>query len=492
MNNIRLNFILLLSILFIGLQSCSEDEDLGSDIINTEDFRARGGNNGNPNGPNNGGPNGRNDNDQNAPNNGTSIQQQLLTQWLDLYLEIDRYAIGMRPTSTSRALAYIHLAGYETMAPSMDSYTSNSRNLNGLRIENNTRGQINYQVALNTCYADVYEHFMLNVPARFETQIEALENEFNNTLGNNVSDDVVENSQRWGASVAQQIIEYSQTDEAAESQINDPQPTSYVPPTGDGYWTFSAEPERALFPYWGSVRTFVISSEQTSSVAPIGYSTNPQSAYYTQMKEVQIANDEAKADDGEDLWIAEFWSDDVEGLMFSPPARQISIAKQLIVDNDMDIDESLYLLLKIGFALNDAAVSSWDDKYQHMVMRPSVFIQNFLDPNYQSNLYRLIPWTNPSFPAYPSGHSTFASAAGGVFIDFFGNEIDFTDRSHEGRTEFRGQPRNFDSFEEMAEENGYSRLPLGVHMEMDCAEGLRLGYEISDAINQYNVRRDVN
>ena len=122
-----------------------------------------------------------------------------------------------------------------------------------------------------------------------------------------------------------------------------------------------------------------------------------------------------------------------------------------------------------------------------MVMRPSVYIQEHIDPTYETNLYRFINWPNPSFPGYPSGHSAFASAAAGVFIDAFGNDINFTDRSHEGRTEFRGAPRQFTSFTDMAQENGYSRIPLGVHIEMDCTEGLRLGYEVSDAVNAYNL-----
>lgn len=111
-----------------------------------------------------------------------------------------------------------------------------------------------------------------------------------------------------------------------------------------------------------------------------------------------------------------------------------------------------------------------------------------MDLTYETNLYRLIPWPNPSFPGYPSGHSCFASAASGVFIDFFGNNTNFTDRSHEGRTEFRGAARKFDSFRELAKENAYSRIPLGVHIEIDCTEGLRLGYEISDAINNYDLK----
>ncbi|BAO77321.1 vanadium chloroperoxidase [Winogradskyella sp. PG-2] len=40
----------------------------------------------------------------------------------------------------------------------------------------------------------------------------------------------------------------------------------------------------------------------------------------------------------------------------------------------------------------------------------------------------------------------------------------------------------------MAQENAYSRVPLGVHIEEDAIEGLRLGYEISNAINDLNLQ----
>ena len=52
----------------------------------------------------------------------------------------------------------------------------------------------------------------------------------------------------------------------------------------------------------------------------------------------------------------------------------------------------------------------------------------------------------------------------------------FTDFCHQGRTEFRGTPRSFNSFIDMSVEDAYSRIPLGVHFRMDCDEGLRLGY----------------
>jgi len=419
----------------------------------------------------------------------TDETTRTINQWNTLWLELDRYATGMRPNVTSRALAYIHLAAYETVVHDIENYTSNTERLPGLTIDFSRRAtEIDVNVALNATYAVVYDHFMINVQNGADAGIATLESSLQASLSNGMNANIRENSISWGRYVAQQVIAYALTDSEAEEQILEPQPLSYEPPVGEGFWTYSADEERALFPYWGSVRTFVISSQETSSVPPpIEYSEDVNSAYYAQMKEVQEVNDAAREEDGEQLWIAEFWSDDVEELMMSPPGRQLSIANQLIEQYDLTYQESVVLLLKLGFALNDAAVSTWADKYEYMVMRPNVYIHEFIDPDYQTNLFRLVFWPNPTFPGYPSGHSTFASAAAGVFIDAFGDAIDFTDRSHEGRTEFRGTPRQFSTFSEMAAENAFSRIPLGVHIRMDCDEGLRLGYEISDAVNAYNM-----
>ena len=422
------------------------------------------------------------------PKKGPSTK--IVTDWMDLFLELERYAGGMRPNASARAIAYINLAAYETAIPSFRGLNSNVDRIRGLSLENNFNDeQINFELALNRTYSKVIDHFLLNLPDEKRSEIKVLENHISEQYTNTNNSFSLQETLDWSNYVSNQVIEFSQTDSNAESQILDPQPSSYIPPTGPGFWTFSAEPERALFPYWGNVRTFIVDTDRTSTIPPIEYSSNTESPYYKEMKEVYLSNNSAKAENNQDLWVAEFWSDDVETITFSPPARQISIATQLIKKEKSNLEDALYLYLKLGFALNDAAVSTWKYKYEHMVMRPSVYIQNYIDENYQTNLYRLIPWPNPTFPSYPSGHSAFASAAGGVFIEFYGDVIRFTDRSHEGRTEFRGKPRTFSSFTEMAAENGYSRIPLGVHMRIDCTEGLRLGYEISDGVNEYNLRK---
>ena len=500
--NISNYFLLCFVICFVFLMSsCSEDDqlndsftsDLTSSAFNENEGLSNPNLDPNLNPPKNPvlNPNLRQQRRPNGP--ATEMDNALVVQWTELMLELERYALGMRPNASARAMAYIHLAVYETVQPGMPEYRSTQEDLRGFRIRNEPRDRnINWQIALNAAYADVLDHFLINVPDDRKEAIEVLEEQINELLSDNQPRNIVDDSRRWGRQVAQDVIRYSQSDEEAEEQILEPQPLSYDPPTGDGYWTFSADPERALFPYWESVRTFVISPDETTTIHPIDYSEDPDSEYYAQMLEVYEVNNTAREEDNEDLWIAEFWSDDVEGLMMSPPARQYAIAVQLVQQYELNLNETLVLFLKLGFSLNDAAVSTWKYKYEHMVMRPNVFIHEFIDPGFQTNLYRFIYWPNPTFPGYPSGHSCFASAAAGVFIDAFGNDINFTDRTHEGREEFRSSPRTYTTFTDMAEENGYSRLPLGVHVRMDCTEGLRLGYEISDAVNEMRLRRNPN
>lgn len=410
--------------------------------------------------------------------------------WTNVMLELERYAQG-RPNGSARAMAYIYLTAYEAVVPSMEGYESIDDRFRGLWIRNSElEDDVNFDLALNAAFTVALDHFLLNLPTEQRAALTAVSESYEQQLSEGLTEEVIRDSKSWGNYVAEQVIEYSQKDEEAEQQLLEPQPLSYEPPTGDGFWTYSADPERALFPYWGeTARTFIISPDETTSVPPIAYSAEEGSDYYEEMMEVYTVNNEAKTTNTEQLWIAEFWSDDVEGLMMSPPVRQVSIANQLVANNNMDQETALAMFLKLGFALNDAAVAAWKYKYNYMVMRPNVFIHEFIDPDFQTNLYRLVYWPNPSFPGYPSGHSTFASAGAGVMIHYFGNQANFTDRTHEGREEFLGEPRTFATLEDMAEENAYSRIPLGVHLRMDCTEGLRLGYEIADAANAMDLSR---
>ncbi len=470
MKTMKLKFTVIITLSLLIFQSCTNDEIvLDNDTATaTDDF----------------------DTSVKVTNSTTEI----ITEWSQLWVSIDQYTEGMRPNIVTRSLAYIHLTGYETGVPFMEDYNSLTNQFNNFNINDNVlQDDVNLNLALNTAYALAIDHFMHSLQSGIRQNITDFQEEQRTELIVGLTESEIENSERWGRHVAQRVIDYAETDRDAEEQIVDQTPSDYVAPVGIGLWSATAN-EDAWFPYWREVRTFAISPRQTSSVdfdSVLAYSTNTSSNYYEQMSEVYNSATTAAAENNEDLWIAEFWADDVEGLMISPPGRHFSIANQLIEQEDLDYDETLELLLKLGLAMNDAAVSAWDDKYTYNIERPSNYITEYIDDDFTTNLSKFIDGANPAFPSYPSGHATFAGVAAGVFIDFFESDaINFTDRTYSNftNTTFNSTPRTFTSFSQMAYENAYSRVPLGVHVEQDAIEGLRLGYEISDAVNNIDLQ----
>ncbi len=143
-------------------------------------------------------------------------------------------------------------------------------------------------------------------------------------------------------------------------------------------------------------------------------------------------------------------------------------------------------------ALHDAAIGAWNSKYFYNIERPVSYINRNIDPTWKPNLDNPLTGEqgiSPSFPAYPSGHATFGGAGAEALAGVFGYRYSMTDRCHENRNEFFGMPRTFGSFFEMAHENAWSRVPLGVHYRMDADEGLRYGTEIGRVINRLPWRK---
>jgi hypothetical protein len=213
---------------------------------------------------------------------------------------------------------------------------------------------------------------------------------------------------------------------------------------------------------------------------PIPFDEKPGSPFYTEAMEVFTTSQHLSK---ENHWIAEFWSDDLPEFTVSPSGRWVSITWQAIDKAQPDFPKLLEIYLKTGIALHDAGVLCWKEKYKYQLERPETYIQRNISPAWQP----LHP--SPNFPAYPSGHAACGAAAATVLEDLLGPHFALTDRTHEGRTEFQGQPRSYASFEDMAHENALSRLALGVHFRMDCEEGLRLGRLAGQKINAVSLRK---
>jgi hypothetical protein len=402
--------------------------------------------------------------------------------WMEEYLKVEQNLPGFRPAPTTRALAYIHMGGYETVAPGMEHYKSLSTVINGFP-EINLRyrvDQIDWNIALNAFYARTFKFFLFGATAQDIHKMEALESDNLLELSDGVPQGIINTSIEWGLQVANAMIAYSETDREGSDQSRIARPADYFPPTGNGIWvTTPPDNGAAMFPYWGKVRTFAARSGDLISLPPTAtYSTDPDSKYYKEMLEVDLA---VKNLTNENHWIAEFWSDDLTGLTFSPPARIFAIANQVISIEKLNLEETLHLYCLMGIALNDAAVACWKSKYIYNTERPETYIRANIDPDFSPILGQAInnPGLTPSFPGFPSGHSTFAGASERILEHFFGAQYEFTDNCHFGRVEFRGYPRTYSSWKQMTEENAYSRIPLGVHIRQDCVEGLRLGNAIA-------------
>lgn len=238
------------------------------------------------------------------------------------------------------------------------------------------------------------------------------------------------------------------------------------------YSYFNAKP---ILPYWGNKATLIVPKAFFPLDPPYAKAKSFDQAIYQDALSVYSQSMNMSK---EDLWIAEFWSDDVRGLTFSPAGRWISITNQILSQKIISTKETINLYFKLGIGLHDAAIITWMHKYNYKLQRPSTYINNHLSSEWQPLHH------DPAFPSYPSGHAVLGAVAGKILENQFGRTYTFTDKSHQNRIEFLGKKRTFHSFEEASIENGYSRFLLGVHFKEDCKAGLKLGFEIGRFINQ--------
>lgn len=418
-------------------------------------------------------------------------------KWNNLFMEIDQYASGYRPGPAPRALAYMGFAAYEAVVPGIPENNSLANFYVGLNLPATDNATYHWPAVVNECYFTMMERYffhMQNDQAQLFNRIELLRNSLRAQYQGEVAADVLSRSEERGKAVALAMYEWSATDLNSHNGFLNPQPLTYTPPVGPGKWqpTFP-DFSRAVFPYWGKSRTFAIKESDKLAKPPIPYSENKESLFYNQAEEVFLRVQNIKANGPgayEERWIAEFWSDDILKVTFSPPTRLVAIANQIVSKEHTDLATCAELYAKLGMAMNDAGVAIWHSKYHYNVERPVSYIRRVLTQEYAeaANFTTILnndpagfKGVTPAFPAYPSGHSGFGGAGGKIMSSFFEFNAEhpgtysFVDNCHKDRSEFNGTPRTFTSLREMAEEDALSRIPLGVHFRMDCTEGIRLG-----------------
>lgn len=422
-------------------------------------------------------------NKETTPSEINQIEATVAMEWMDNFLEIERYAPGFRPPVAARSLAYINLAAYEAIVPNSVQYKSIASNFVGLAIPKRETDKIyNEQAISNEVYYVMMKNFFPHVTDEYRALIETQYKKFDYSK---IAADELTRSKTFAQDVAKAVFDYSKTDAVGNAGYLNNQPANYTPPVGEGKWqpTFP-DYSKALLPQWGKARVFAISESEKLAKAPITYNNQPTSKFFAQAFEVHQATTPLNY---EGQWIAEFWSDDIYKLTFEPAGRWIAIAQQVVRKEKVSLEKAIYTYAKVSLGLNDAGVACWNSKYVYNLERPVSYIRRIINPAWTSKLnnpLNKVDGLTPPFPAYPSGHSTFGGVAAEILTEIYGQNYALIDNCHLGRNEFIGTPRSFKSFDAMATENAYSRIPLGVHYRMDCEEGLRMGIVAGTAVNK--------
>jgi len=444
-----------------------------------------------------------------------SFDNKVLHDWSELFLRIDKDALGFRPTPGPRALAYINWATYEACVPGMPEYNS-LKNLPQF-VEANIP---DFDTKQTMYWPEVVNEVQSYLMSKMFEKVDFFKSDKGSHLTNAEVQQLIQNlkignekefltktntvtftnSKAWGESVARAVWNWSTTDKWGHEAYlnvlsNDPAKGQFydwrkfsLDAQGNrlpGRWTPTNDnPDGGMFPYAGKWRTFANFESNKICRAPMSYDDKPGSRYFVENEEVYNRAFTNLTFDEE--YVGQFWSDDLFGLTFSPPSRLLSCLDQIMVNDNSKLDKAIYATALLCLALNDFGVCCWNSKFYYNVERPEHFIKDVMKhPEYEPPLdhpYTGVKGITPAFPAYPSGHSTFGGGGFYAIAQVYGNNTRFTDRCHEGRTEFYGAPKTYNTLSEAGTEEALSRVPLGVHIRQDCVEGIRYGIEIASRV----------
>ncbi len=403
---------------------------------------------------------------------------EVANDWFSLQLKLIQETAGFTPPVASRALGYSGLTLYEAVIHGMPDHNSLVGQLNDLSQlpQPETNRRYHWPSAANAALATITRALYPTATDTNLAAIDALEGRYAAQFASESDAATIERSTAYGTALAQAVFEYSETDGGHEGYARN-FPDVYEPPVGDGMWVATAPDfQRALQPYWGDNRPFVLESgAHCLPDPPTAFSTDPDSTFYAESWEVYTAVQNLTP---EQEMIALFWADD-PGKTATPPGHSISIANQILREQAAMLDVAAETYARLGIALTDAFIGCWHAKYEYDLIRPITYIQTYIDPTWNTpNITD--PVITPPFPEYPSGHSTQSGATTAVLTALFGEDFAFTDHTHAAI----GLPaRSFASFDEAADEAAISRLYGGIHYRPAIELGVVQGRCIGEQVN---------
>ena len=295
--------------------------------------------------------------------------------------------------------------------------------------------------------------------------------------------------------------------------------SEYTPVPGLGKWRQDpiAQQPIALGSLWGQVKPFVLESAgQFPAPPPPALNSGAYATAFDEVKRLGgCGSDPARCSPGsptaternaEQTQIGIYWGYDGTPGLGTPPRLYNQIVVRIADQMGSNAVELARLLALVNTAMADAGIACWDFKYLFAFWRPITAIRATGDSSWtplgaQASNSGSVNFT-PPFPAYASGHATFGGSVFEILRSFYGtdriafsfvsDELNGVTRDNKGSVRPR-LPRRFSSLSQAEEENGQSRIYLGIHWAFDKTEGIAHGRLVGDYVfeNAFQpLRRD--
>jgi len=426
----------------------------------------------------------KDDETQDNSNNPVSADAQsydgtFVQDFIKLSCTITQTTPGFMPPQAARAYGYIGVTAYEATVYGIDPAYKLEGQLDGFAegsIPDPEPGaKYNWALACNAATAQMMRRmFGQEITEENLASINSKEEDNFQNLSVGVNQEVIDRSVNYGVSVAEAIYEISTSDGGHESYL-DPFQLPFEMEDDDYCWV-PTDPNtpNPIAPFWSNNRTFIQGSMDMSQPGDhIPFSTDQNSDFYSQAMDVYNQAENLNTD--EERTIAEYWADDPFATC-TPSGHSFNITSQLLGEAGATLEKTAVAIGMMSVAQNDAFISCWKSKYDYLLIRPVSYIQEYIDPDFETVI------GTPPFPAYTSGHSAEIGAGTKVLIHLFtdqSGDYTFTDLS---QLQYGFSARSYDNFYEMADECALSRYYGGIHYEMDNSKGLDLGFAVGDAV----------
>ena len=403
------------------------------------------------------------------------------------------------PGRSARAMAIVHIAMFDALDAVVGGYQSYT----GVQAPH---GAMSSDVAIAQAAHDT-------LVALYPSQAEAFDMLLAEDLAAEHNDNKRANGITLGHNAAATLLALRVND---GSQIPEPHVgIDYFPSPLPGHWRPDpiSMSTIALGAHWGECLDFVITSNtQFRAPPPPAMTSDAYTAAYNQVKSLGgdgIVTPTQRTP--EQSFIGVFWGYDGTPSLCAPPRLYNQITVQIADQRKISGIEFARLLALVNVAMSDACMTVWESKYYYDFWRPVAGIREsdgggptgqgdgnpdtVGDPTFTplgapaSNLTG--PNFTPPFPAYPSGHAGLGGALFQVLRRFYGTDnVGFTFVSDEFNGVTRDnqgnvrpyRPRTFSNLSQAEDENGQSRIYLGIHWIFDKTESIILGQNVGNYV----------